>query len=75
MTAYVVMYFDKKTNRIGFSFTSDRDESGINNLVKIGESSLVTAKAFLKNFGIKHNKTTKYNLEFDEKEGLYVAKL
>jgi len=72
---YAIIYFDKISNRIGFSFTSDCNEEGIIKMSKHSSVVTIAARSFLQYYDINHNKTRNYTINFDEKSKLYIINL
>lgn len=72
---FVVLYFDEETRRIGIKFTNDPKEDGTIKVIKRATAVSFSANAFLQTYEIRHDVTKKYDVEFDENEGMYVVQL
>jgi hypothetical protein len=73
---YLVLFYDSESNRVGFRFTTDKNENGAIKLVFRGNAGLsLSAIAFLKTFKIKYGETRTYNLDYDENERLFTIDL
>jgi hypothetical protein len=74
---YVVLYYDKDTERIGVEFTDSEENEGVHKLVQRKGSSgtSVSARSFLKNYNIDSSETRQYDLTYDKQSSLYVFNL
>lgn len=72
---YVVLYFDSDSRRIGIKFTNNAKEEGAIKIVKRPTAISFSATGFLKTYEIDHSESKQYNVEYDEKEEMYVAQL
>lgn len=72
---YAVIYYDKDSNRIGFSFTNDQYEDGALKITNRNSAISISVRAFLQYYNINHDKTKRYDINFDEKSKLYTIKL
>lgn len=72
---YAILFYDPDTRKIGVSFTNDGKEEGATKISKRATGASISASAFLDCYEIDHSKTKKYDIEYDEREKLYVMKL
>jgi hypothetical protein len=73
---FVVLYYDKDANMIGMKFTNNDTDEGATKITKRKNSGIsFSSSAFLNYYGIDYNKTTKYDLEYDKENDLYVFNL
>ncbi len=72
---YVVFFYDGETKRIGLKFTNEEETEGACKLSKRKTGIMVGAKSFLDFYNIIYEKTTQYDLEFNEEEQLFILDL
>lgn len=73
---YVVLYYDKDTNRVGFEFTNDKKAEGASKLIiRKGAGASISAHAFLKTYTVDYSETKQYDLVHDRESELYVIDL
>lgn len=74
---YVVLYYDKDTNRVGLEFTNDGKAKGISKLAfRKNTGASFSAIPFLKSYKIDYNSSTRqFDLNYDEETKLYVIDL
>lgn len=72
---YAILFHDTDTRKIGIGFTNDGKEGGATRISKRATGASISASAFLDFYEIEHSKTKKYDIEYDEKEKLYVMQL
>ena len=73
-SAYIT--YDKDANMIGMKFTNNDTDEGAIKITKRKNSGIsFSSSAFLNYYGIDYNETTKYDLEYDNKNELYVFSL
>ena len=73
---FVILFYDKDAKKIGIKFTNIDTDDGIIKIVKRKNSGIsFSGLAFLNYYGIDHSKTTKYDLEHDKENDLYVFSL
>lgn len=73
--SYVVFFYDKDSNRIGFKFTGDENEKGISKLNVKQNSVTVGARTFLDYYDIPYEETKQYEMKYDQDEELYYIEL
>ena len=71
---FVEIYFDKDINRAGFKFILEKTEYS-RRLSKRPSGATVCLRAFLNHYKIDYSVAKKYDLIFDEENGLYVIQL
>jgi len=73
---YAALYYDKENDKIGVEFTNDEKSEGISKMItRKGAGTSISALAFLKHYKIDFSETTKYDLEYDKENKLYVVDL
>jgi hypothetical protein len=72
---YAILYFDKDEQKIGIKFTNDASEKGVCKITKGKTGAFISAKPFLSYYDISHEKTKKYDVEFDDENDMYVVSL
>ena len=72
---YVVMYYDKDSNKIGLSFTNDENEEGIAKMRVRENGATFMAKSFLDYYDIDYKQNRQYDIAQDEESKLYVIDL
>ena len=72
--SFVLLYFDKETNRIGFEFT-DKEEQGVRKITSNRRRCSCSIKNFLNYHKIDYSVSKKYDVTFDEENKLYVIQL
>ena len=72
---YAVLFFDAENKRIGIKLTNDETEAGTTKITRGSTGAVISAASFLGFYDIEHDSTTRYAIEFDEDEGLYVINL
>lgn len=73
---YVVLYYDRDTNRVGFQFTNDKKAEGASKLiVRKAAGASLSSLAFLKTYRIDFTETKSYALVYDQEAQLYVIDL
>ncbi len=72
---FVVLFYDKADGKIGFLFTNDSKEEGVNKLNVRNSGAVTTGKAFLDYYNIPHEKTIQYDIVKDEESGMCVIHL
>jgi hypothetical protein len=73
--AYVVLFYDADTKRIGVQLTNNKDEPGASSLVVRSGNGAVSAKAFLEYYQLMPNKTKQYNIEKDKGSEMLIISL
>lgn len=68
---FVEIYFDKNTNRAGFKFILEKTEYS-RHLSKRPSGCTICIRAFLNHYKIDCSVAKKYDLTFDEENGLFV---
>ena len=71
---FVFLYFDKDANKIGFEFTNE-ESPGIRKITINKKRCSCSIKNFLNHYHIDYSESKKYDLTFDEENGLYVIQL
>jgi hypothetical protein len=72
---YVVLFFDEEERKIGIKLTNDPKEEGTAKVIKRQNAISFSANAFLNTYEINHDKTRKYNVEFDQEDEMFVIQL
>jgi len=72
---YVVLFFDDEERKIGIKLTNDPKEEGAAKVIKRQNAVSFSANAFLNTFEIDHEKTRKYDLDFNKEEGMFIIQL
>jgi hypothetical protein len=72
---YVVLFFDEEQRRIGIKLTTDAKEEGATKVTKRQSAISFSANAFLNTFEIDHEKTRKYDVGFNQEEGMFIIQL
>jgi len=72
---YAILFIDAETSRIGIKFTNDENEEGITKLTKRAGGISFSARAFLDFNDIDYSKTTRYNVDYDKEDELYIIQL
>jgi len=73
---FVVIYYDRETQRIGIELTNDAKCEGAVKIINRKNSGIsFSATAFLKHYKIDYSETRKYGLYYDEKNKMFVVDL
>lgn len=72
---YAILFYDPDTQKIGISFTNNEKEEGATKISQRATGASISARAFLDFYEIEHSKTKKYDIEYEEKDNLYVMQL
>ena len=72
---FAVLYFDRRTQRIGIRLTDDPTEDGATSVTKLAKHVSIYAVVFLAHCHIDHTTTQQYPLEFDREEIMYIIDL
>lgn len=73
---FVILFYDKDAKKIGIKFTNNDTDTGATKIVKRKDSGIsFSSLAFLNYYGIDYSETTKYDLEYDNENDLYVFSL
>ena len=73
---YVVLYYDKDTQRIGFQLTNDKTEKGVLKLIfRDNSGASMSAIPFLKLNKIRYKESKKYDVSLDPDSGFLVIDL
>lgn len=72
---FAICFYDAKEKKIGLQFTQEKQE-GVTRVcfTKIG-GAILSVKKFFDYYEIGYKKCQRYDIEFDEKEKMYVVKL
>ena len=73
--AYLLLYFDKDINRIGFAFTNTEGEKGRRRINKKYNRNTCSVRGFLNHCGVNFDENKKYDLTFDKENNLYIIQL
>jgi hypothetical protein len=69
---FAALYYDREKKRIGVKFTNDPKEAGARTFRRRKHDGTIYAKAFFGHYGIDYSKAVRFDIDFDEKNGLYV---
>jgi len=69
---FAVLFYDREKKRIGVKFTNDPKEAGARTFRQRKHDGTIFAKAFFGHYGIDYSKAVRFDIEFDEKNGLYI---
>lgn len=72
---FVIFFYDKENNKIGFKFTNDNNEDGIIKLNIRKTGATVSAKSFLDYYEIDHSETKRYEVEYSDEDGMWILEL
>jgi len=72
---YVVIYYNKDKDKIGFKFTKDENAEGATKIVKRTGNYFFSGKSFLDYYEIKYNETEAFDVEWDSANELAVIDL
>lgn len=73
--AFVLMYYDKETRRIGLKFTDNGEEEGAIKMNVTNNASVISAKSFLDCYDVNHDETRRYDIFKDEQTDYYIIDL
>lgn len=72
---YVVLFYDKETERIGIKPTQNPEEPGAYRLNHKGSGADISGLAFLEYFGIDRDRSRRYEADWDDEQGMLVIDL
>lgn len=72
---FAIMFFDKDERKIAVQFTQDASSPGAIKIVKRPTGISFSASAFFQYYDIPHEKTEKYDVEFDKEADFFIISL
>jgi hypothetical protein len=69
---FAVLFYDREKKRIGVKFTNDPKEAGARTFRRRKHDGAIYAKAFFAYYGVDFSKAARFDIDYDEKNGLHV---